>query len=329
MTLLSVQDLHVHFPTRDGLLHAVDGVSFDIAGGETVGLVGESGCGKSTLGGAIIRLVPITHGRVTLNGEDVTTAGARALRRIRPLVQMVFQDPYGSLNPRRRIGAIVAQPLRLAGWPRAAARARVDSLLIQVGLGIAAAERFPHEFSGGQRQRIGIARALALDPKLIICDEPVSALDVSIRAQVINLLKAIQVQTGVSYLFISHDLSVVEHIADRVMVMYLGRIVEIGTRAAIWERPLHPYTRALMGASPIANPRLARARTRVVLEGDLPSPLAPPTGCAFHTRCPIAEARCRTETPPLRKLETDALVACHLARAATSHFQESAHDAVV
>jgi oligopeptide/dipeptide ABC transporter ATP-binding protein len=326
--LLSVADLRVHFQTDRGLLRAVDGVTFEIAQGETVGLVGESGCGKSTLGRALIRLVPVTSGQVMLEGTDVTTADARALRRLRPLAQMVFQDPHGSLNPRRAIGSAIAQPLVLAGWTRRAARARAADLLRRVGLGPEAAERFPHEFSGGQRQRIGIARALALDPKLIICDEPVSALDVSIRAQVINLLHDIQTTTRISYLFISHDLSVVEHIADRVIVMYLGRIVEIGTRARIWAQPLHPYTLALIGAAPVANPRLARARRRAVIAGDLPSPLAPPSGCAFHTRCPIAVAQCRVDVPEMREIAPGASVSCHLAPQAGAILEGRVHDAV-
>ena len=330
MTLLSVDGLQVHFRTRRGLLRAVDGVSFDIAAGETVGLVGESGCGKSTLARAIIRLVPITAGRVLLNGQDLAQAGARELRRLRPLVQMVFQDPYGSLNPRRITGSIVAQPMLLAGWSRRDANTRVAALLRQVGLSEAAADRYPHEFSGGQRQRIGIARALALNPRLIICDEPVSALDVSVRAQVINLLNAIQAETGVAYLFISHDLSVVEHIADRILVMYLGHIVEAGTRESLWARPLHPYTQALLASAPIPNPKLARARPRFTVQGEQPSPLSPPAGCTFHTRCPIAVARCRTEIPAPRQIDDAAMVACHLATlTSVSHSQEHAYGPVV
>jgi oligopeptide/dipeptide ABC transporter ATP-binding protein len=326
VTLLSVDGLKVHFRTGGGLLRAVDGVSFDVAAGETVGLVGESGCGKSTLARAIIRLVPITAGHVLLDGQDLAAASPRELRQMRPLVQMVFQDPYGSLNPRRVIGSIVAQPMLLAGWSRRDARERVAALLRQVGLSAAAAGRYPHEFSGGQRQRIGIARALALNPRLIICDEPVSALDVSVRAQVMNLLNAIQAETGVAYLFISHDLSVVEHISDRILVMYLGRIVELGTRQSIWARPLHPYTQGLLASAPIPNPKLARARPRIAVQGELPSPLAPPGGCAFHTRCPIAVARCRSETPALRRIDDAAMVACHLVTGLRS--QEHAYGAV-
>jgi len=329
VTLLSVDGLKVHFRTTGGLLRAVDGVSFDIAAGETVGLVGESGCGKSTLARALIRLLPITAGRVLLDGRDLAEADPRELRRLRPLVQMVFQDPYGSLNPRRITGSIVAQPLRLAGWSRRDAHARVAALLRQVGLSEAAAERYPHEFSGGQRQRIGIARALALNPRLIICDEPVSALDVSVRAQVINLLNTIQAETGVAYLFISHDLSVVEHIADRILVMYLGRIVEVGTRQGIWTRPLHPYTQGLLASAPIPNPKLARARPHFIVQGEQPSPLSPPAGCTFHPRCPIAVERCRYEIPALRHLGNDAMAACHLATSsAAPHSQEHAYGPV-
>jgi oligopeptide/dipeptide ABC transporter ATP-binding protein len=230
---------------------------------------------------------------------------------MRRKVQMIFQDPYGSLNPRSTVGRSVAQPLVIAGWTAAAAAERVDALLGRVGLPADAKQRYPHEFSGGQRQRIGIARALALSPKLIICDEPVSALDVSVRAQVINLLEDLKGQFGVSYLFISHDLSVVEHIADRVAVMYLGTLVEIGGRDQIWRNPQHPYTKALLAAAPIANPKAARARQRTVLQGELPSPLDPPAGCPFHSRCPLAEARCRVERPALRRLGSGTMAACH------------------
>ena len=311
MSLLSVRSLCVSFPTSRGIVHAVDDVSLDVAAGETVGLVGESGCGKSTLGKAVIRLVPSSNGRIIVDGTDITNLTPRALKPIRPKVQMIFQDPYGSLNPRHSVGRIIGQPLSVAGWSRADIRSRVIELMDQVSLPREAEQRYPHEFSGGQRQRIGIARALALRPKVLICDEPVSALDVSVRAQVINLLKDLQDATGVSYLFISHDLSVVEHVSDRLLVMYLGRIVESGRSEDIWERPAHPYTRALLAAAPVADPKLARSRAKAVLEGELPSPLDPPPGCAFNTRCPLAQARCRSERPQLRTLAGGRKVACH------------------
>jgi oligopeptide/dipeptide ABC transporter ATP-binding protein len=315
MSLLSVRHLRVSFPTSAGLLRAVDDVSFEIGPGETVGLVGESGCGKSTLGKAVMRLVPIAGGEVWLDGQDITRLEGAALKRVRPQVQMVFQDPYGALNPRRRVGTLVGQPLSVAGRPRGEIRARVAELLAQVGLPAEAAERFPHEFSGGQRQRVGIARALALSPRLLICDEPVSALDVSVRAQVINLLKDIQDRLGVGMLFVSHDLSVVEHVADRLVVMYLGRVVESGPAEALWRRPAHPYTQALLAAAPIADPRAARARRRTPLQGELPSPVNPPSGCAFRTRCPHAVSRCAAEAPALRPSGAQ-LLACHFDLAA-------------
>jgi len=318
MSLLSVRDLHVDFATPGGTLRAVDGVSLEIAPGETLGLVGESGCGKSTLGKAIMRLLPITAGRIEVEGQDITDLGRGAMRAVRPKVQMVFQDPFGSLNPRRRVGSLIGQPLSVAGYARAEIRARVEALLDQVGLPQDAAERYPHEFSGGQRQRIVIARALALSPKLVVCDEPVSALDVSVRAQVINLFKDLQDRLGIAYLFISHDLSVVENVSDRLLVMYLGRVVESGPTAEIWRRPAHPYTQALLESAPIADPRLARARSRVVLQGELPSPLNPPSGCAFRTRCPHAQPRCATERPLLRDVGAGQQVACHFDIAATS-----------
>ncbi len=313
MALLSLRDVHVRFNTAAGVVRAVNGVSFDLAVGETLGLVGESGCGKSTLGKAILKLVPVASGAIVVDGTDVAPLDGAALTAMRRKVQMIFQDPYGSLNPRSTVGRSVAQPLVLAGWTAAAIAERVDTLLGWVGLPADARQRYPHEFSGGQRQRIGIARALALSPRLIICDEPVSALDVSVRAQVINLLEDLKGQFGVSYLFISHDLSVVEHIADRVAVMYLGMLVELGGRDQIWRNPQHPYTRALLAAAPIANPRLARSRQRTVLQGELPSPLDPPTGCPFHSRCPLAQDRCRAERPELRPVASGALAACHFA----------------
>jgi oligopeptide/dipeptide ABC transporter ATP-binding protein len=311
MSLLSVLSLCVQYQSARGTVRAVDDVSFDLDAGETVGLVGESGCGKSTLGKAILRLVPSCEGLVVLDGQNLTEMQSRALKAARKNIQMIFQDPYSSLNPRHDVGTIVGQPLSVAGWSRRDIRDRVAELMGQVGLPKEAARRYPHEFSGGQRQRIGIARALALSPKVIICDEPVSALDVSVRAQVINLLKDLQQATGVSYLFISHDLSVVEHISDRLIVMYLGRIVESGRSEDIWRQPAHPYTHALLAAAPVADPRLARSRTKSVLQGELPSPLNPPPGCSFNTRCPMAQARCRHERPILRSVSGGRMVACH------------------
>jgi len=309
--LLSLRDVHVRFNTAAGTVRAVSGVSLDLAVGETLGLVGESGCGKSTLGKAILRLVPIAEGEVRVEGVDIAPLDRSQLNDMRRKVQMIFQDPYGSLNPRSTVGRSVAQPMVVAGWTPKATAERVDTLLRWVGLAADAKQRYPHEFSGGQRQRIGIARALALSPKLIICDEPVSALDVSVRAQVINLLEDLKQQFGVSYLFISHDLSVVEHIADRVAVMYLGTIVEAGHRDQIWRNPQHPYTKALLAAAPVANPKLARARQREVLQGELPSPLEPPAGCPFHSRCPIAQERCKADKPELRPVGGGTRAACH------------------
>ncbi len=309
--LLSLRDVHVRFKTPAGVVRAVFGVSLDIAVGETLGLVGESGCGKSTLGKAIMRLVPLAAGEIRVEGTDIAPLERAQLAEMRRKVQMIFQDPYGSLNPRSTVGRSVAQPMVIAGWKPDAIAERIDTLLSWVGLPADAKQRYPHEFSGGQRQRIGIARALALSPRLIICDEPVSALDVSVRAQVINLLEDLKQQFGVSYLFISHDLSVVEHIADRVAVMYLGTIVESGGRDQIWRHPQHPYTKALLEAAPVANPRLARTRKRSVLQGELPSPLDPPAGCPFHSRCPLAQARCLSEKPELRPVAGGAHAACH------------------
>jgi oligopeptide/dipeptide ABC transporter ATP-binding protein len=309
--LLSLKDVYVRFNTAAGTVRAVNGVSLDLAVGETLGLVGESGCGKSTLGKAILRLVPIAAGEIRIEGVDIAPLQGKPLTEMRHRVQMIFQDPYGSLNPRSTVGRSIAQPLKLAGWTADKAAERVKTLLGWVGLPADARQRYPHEFSGGQRQRIGIARALALNPRLIICDEPVSALDVSVRAQVINLLEDLKAEFGVSYLFISHDLSVVEHIADRVAVMYLGTIVEAGDRDQIWRNPQHPYTKALLAAAPIADPKAARARQRTVLQGELPSPLDPPLGCPFHSRCPIAQERCRSEPPALRVVASGAQAACH------------------
>ena len=311
MPLLSVRSLCVQYQGAGGTVRAVDDVSFDLEAGETVGLVGESGCGKSTLGKAVMRLVPSSDGLVILDGQNLTSMQPGVLKAARKNIQMIFQDPYSSLNPRHDIGTIVGQPLSVAGWSRRDIRGRVAELMGQVGLPAEAVRRYPHEFSGGQRQRIGIARALALSPKVIICDEPVSALDVSVRAQVINLLKDLQQATGVAYLFISHDLSVVEHISDRLIVMYLGRIVESGRGEDIWQQPAHPYTHALLAAAPVADPRLARSRNKSVLQGELPSPLNPPPGCSFNTRCPMARERCRVDRPVLRTLADGRMVACH------------------
>ena len=309
--LLALDKVHVRFETAAGTVRAVNGVSLELAAGETLGLVGESGCGKSTLGKAILKLVPVAEGEIRIDGVDIAPLERAGLAEMRRKVQMIFQDPYGSLNPRSTVGRSIGQPMVIAGWKKEAIAARVETLLRWVGLPDDARQRYPHEFSGGQRQRIGIARALALSPRLIVCDEPVSALDVSVRAQVINLLEDLKAEFGVSYLFISHDLSVVEHIADRVAVMYLGTIAEVAGRDQVWRTPQHPYTKALLEAAPIADPRAARSRRRTVLSGELPSPLEPPSGCPFHSRCPIAQARCKSEKPELRTVGNGALAACH------------------
>jgi peptide/nickel transport system ATP-binding protein/oligopeptide transport system ATP-binding protein len=296
-------------------LRAVDGVSFSIGQGETLGLVGESGCGKSTVGKAVLRLVEPTSGHVSLEGEEITGLGSAALLERRKRMQVIFQDPYSSLNPRMTAGEIVQEPLINFGiGSRAEQRDRVAMLFARVGLRPDQRANYPHEFSGGQRQRLGIARALALGPSVIIGDEPVSALDVSVQAQVINLMMDLQQEFGLSYLFVAHDLGVVEHISHRVAVMYLGKIVEIAARASLFETPRHPYTEALLAAVPVSHPRARRSRT--VLTGDVPSPINPPPGCRFHTRCPIAVARCRQEEPPLMVDASGHGVACHL-RAAT------------
>ena len=318
--LVRVQDLKMHFAIHAGLLRrrvgvvkAVDGVSFDIARGETLGLVGESGCGKSTVGRAMLRLYEPTAGRVVIDGADVLGLSPRALRRHRPAMQMVFQDPQASLNPRMTVQGIISEPLdEQTDLDAARKRDRVLELMDQVGLNRRFANRYPHEFSGGQRQRIGIARALALNPKFIVCDEPIAALDVSIQAQVVNLLEDLQDRLGLTYLFISHDLSMVRHIADRVAVMYLGRIAELSPRDALYDRPLHPYAEALLSAVPEPDPDRARTRQRILLQGDVPSPARPPVGCNFCTRCPKVFDRCRVEKPDLREVEPGRLVACHL-----------------
>jgi oligopeptide transport system ATP-binding protein len=320
VSLLEVKDLKVHFPVKAGLLQrshdtvkAVDGVSFNIAPGETLGLVGESGCGKSTLGRAIMRLVEPTAGEIILNGENITRLSNTELRPLRRKFQMIFQDPFGSLNPRMTVEDIVGEALDIHGLAetRAARGKRVAELLTAVGLDAGYMNRYPHEFSGGQRQRIGIARALAVEPELIICDEPVSALDVSVQAQIINLLRDLQQKHGLAYLFIAHDLAVVEHISHRVMVMYLGKIVEQAEAREIIRSPRHPYTQALISAVPEVDPD--SKRRRIVLPGDVPSPIHPPEGCPFHPRCPVAESRCKTEVPLIRKIGKDHQAACHLA----------------
>jgi len=318
-TLLSVRGLKKHFPIRGGILsrvvdrvHAVDGVSFDIAPGETLGLVGESGCGKSTTGRCILRLIEPSEGAIHFQGRDVTKMDNEALRALRRDMQIIFQDPFASLNPRHTVGGIIGEALIIHALVkgRRAMEERVVELLETVGLQPEHMRRFPHEFSGGQRQRIGIARALAVEPKLIVCDEPVSALDVSIQAQVINLLEDLQEKFGLTYLFIAHDLSVVEHISDRVAVMYLGRVVEVATAEELYANPLHPYTEALLSAVPIPDPKIKRKR--IVLQGDVPNPIRPPSGCHFHTRCPIAEPQCSQEIPLLKSAGGGHQVACHL-----------------
>ena len=319
--LLRVEGLKVHFPVTSGLfarreigrVRAVDGVSLTVAAGETLGLVGESGCGKSTTGLAILRMQPVTEGRIVFAGADITHASQNDLRPIRRRMQMVYQDPYGSLNPRMTVADIVAEPLVVHDvGDRAARRERTAALLDLVGLRPEMASRYPHEFSGGQRQRIGIARALALEPALLICDEPVSALDVSIQAQVVNLLAELQSRLGLGMIFIAHDLAVVRHVSDRIAVMYLGRIVEVATRDQLHAHPLHPYTRALLAAIPIPSPAIEAARERVVVSGEVPSALNPPSGCRFHTRCPHAAERCRVEDPEPRTMADGQVVSCHL-----------------
>ena len=318
--LVEVDGLKMYFPIHSGVFRrhtgdvkAVDGISFDIYEGETLGLVGESGCGKSTVGRALLRLYEPTAGKVVIDGDDIATLSPENLRKKRPTMQMVFQDPQASLNPRMTLAAIIGEPLNEhTKWSTDRKLERIYELMDAVGLNRRFANRFPHEFSGGQRQRIGIARALALNPKFIVCDEPIAALDVSIQAQVVNLLEDLQEKFGLTYLFISHDLSMVRHIADRVAVMYLGRIAELSPRDDLYARPLHPYAEALLSAVPEPDPNLEATRTRIILQGDVPSPSNPPKGCNFNTRCPKAFGLCRTEKPTLREVEPGRQVACHL-----------------
>ncbi|MFN7471101.1 MAG: ABC transporter ATP-binding protein [Roseiflexaceae bacterium] len=320
-TLIEVKDLKMYFPVTKGIVlrrkigdvKAVDGLTFSIRKGETLGLVGESGCGKSTTGRALIQLYKPTTGEVIFHGTDLTKLAPEQMRQMRRKVQMIFQDPYASLNPRMTVGDIIAEPIMVHNLRKGkeAVRERVQELLKLVGLNPYFINRYPHEFSGGQRQRIGIARALAVEPEFVVCDEPVSALDVSIQAQILNLLEDLQNQLGLTYLFIAHGLAAVKHISDRVAVMYLGKIVEIAAGAQLYQAPTHPYTQALLSAVPIPDPALERTRARIILTGDVPSPLNPPSGCRFHTRCPIATEQCKQEEPELKDIGGGHMVSCH------------------
>ena len=320
-TLVRAKNLKVHFPIHSGVLRrqtgsvkAVDGLNFEIKRGETLGLVGESGCGKSTAGRAMLRLYELTDGQIDFDGTDIAHLSKQELRDMRPRMQMIFQDPQACLNPRMTVGDIIAEPLiehtKLSSSER---RDKVKSLLESVGMNPDFVNRYPHEFSGGQRQRIGIARALALEPDFIVCDEPIAALDVSIQAQVVNLLQDIQERMGLTYMFISHDLSMVKHIADRVAVMYLGRIVELAPKEELYKNPKHPYTQALLSAVPVPDPEVEKTREHIVLKGDVPSPANPPSGCRFSTRCPIAQEKCFSDDPEWRKIGNGGFVACHFA----------------
>lgn len=319
--LLRVENLKKHFPIYSGVFRrqvgavkAVDGITFDVYEGETLGVVGESGCGKSTAGRTILQLYPVTDGSIHFEGTDLASLSSRELRSVRPRMQMIFQDPQACLNPRMTVGSIISEPLDEHSVAKGDEKQkRVEELLELVGLNPAFANRYPHEFSGGQRQRIGVARALALNPKFIVCDEPIAALDVSIQAQVVNLLDDLQQELGLTYLFISHDLSMIRYISDRVAVMYLGKIMELADSESLYNAPLHPYTQALLSAVPVPDPEVEEKRERVILMGDVPSPANPPSGCPFNTRCPIAVDRCHQEVPDWRELRTEHWVACHLA----------------
>jgi len=317
--ILRVENLKMYFPIKRGVIqrttgyvHAVDGVSFEVHAGETLGLVGESGCGKTTTGRTIVQLYKATEGSVTFEGKDLTKMHGEELRKMRRKIQMIFQDPYASLNPRMSVEQIVGEPLVVHNLARGKEiREKVKELLSLVGLNPAYVDRYPHEFSGGQRQRIGVARALSLKPDLIVCDEPISALDVSIQAQVVNLLEDLQKEFNLTYIFIAHDLSMVRHISTRVIVMYLGVFVELANRDVLYKNPLHPYTIGLLSAVPIPDPFVEEKRKRIILEGDVPSPINPPSGCRFRTRCPLAQQKCAEERPEWKEVEPDHFVACH------------------
>jgi oligopeptide/dipeptide ABC transporter ATP-binding protein len=317
--LVEVEHLKLHFPIKQGILfdrevarvHAVDDVTFSLSERETLGLVGESGCGKTTLSRALMRLLDSTEGSIRFRGQDITTASRKQMEPLRREIQMVFQDPFASLNPRKRVGQIIGTPMRLHGVERAEVEPKVRRLLETVGLAKEHLNRFPHEFSGGQRQRIGVARALALEPRLIVLDEPVSALDVSVQAQIINLLDDLQDEFGLTYLFVAHDLSVVRHVSDRIAVMYLGKLMELSPAEELYQKPIHPYTSALLSAIPIPDPKENRARDRTVVSGEPPNPINPPSGCVFHPRCPRATDICKEVVPPLARYPNGHLAACH------------------